>query len=173
MRLDQFETIRYYGPEDLSRWENLEFELVEKLDKLTGALGGQPFRILSTYRTEHENEKVGGAPQSQHLYGRAIDIVVPGGYEKFLDLAKSVGFTGIGLYVNSKDVVSAHLDVRPTNRIATWGKVIGQTGEVALSVVVQELKRRGLLVPVAVGSGAALILTIVVLYAIFSSGDRN
>lgn len=34
---------------------------------------GQPMRVTSTYRTEAHNTAVGGASNSMHLYGRAID----------------------------------------------------------------------------------------------------
>lgn len=39
---------------------------------------GKPVRIISGYRTASHNEKVGGAPYSQHKFGRAADIFVEG-----------------------------------------------------------------------------------------------
>lgn len=38
----------------------------------------RPIHILSGYRTESYNKKVGGAPHSQHLIARAADIQVKG-----------------------------------------------------------------------------------------------
>lgn len=39
---------------------------------------GKPVFINSGYRTPLHNEKIGGAKFSQHIYGRAADIVVDG-----------------------------------------------------------------------------------------------
>lgn len=70
--------------------------------------------ITSGYRTEQYNAEVGGASQSQHLYGRAADIIVSGKtplevYNYVNSIIK--GYTGgIGCY-RSKGFV--HVDVRP------------------------------------------------------------
>jgi uncharacterized protein YcbK (DUF882 family) len=45
-------------------------------EKIRKALGGQPMRVLSWYRCPTHNARVGGAPRSQHLLGRAIDFVM-------------------------------------------------------------------------------------------------
>lgn len=39
---------------------------------------GQPVRVSSGYRTPAHNRAVGGAEDSQHLYGRAADIQIDG-----------------------------------------------------------------------------------------------
>lgn len=39
---------------------------------------GKPVTITSGYRTPEHNKKVGGVPNSQHLYGQAADIKVKG-----------------------------------------------------------------------------------------------
>mgnify|MGYP003650361957 CR=1 FL=1 len=49
--------------------------LAEELQKLRDELG-RPIRINSAYRSPEYNQKVGGAKNSQHLYGKAADIVV-------------------------------------------------------------------------------------------------
>jgi uncharacterized protein YcbK (DUF882 family) len=38
----------------------------------------RPIKVLSGYRTQSYNKKVGGAPHSQHLVARAADIQVKG-----------------------------------------------------------------------------------------------
>lgn len=73
---------------------------------------GKPVLITSGYRTPSYNRKIGGAKFSQHMYGRAADIVVDGVNPEvvynFLCEAfpKSCGF---GLYASF-----VHVDCRKT-----------------------------------------------------------
>src|SRR5690625_4722709 len=70
--------------------------------------------ITSDYRTESHNRKVGGTKNSQHLYGKAVDIKVSGMTpQTLLKHAEAVGFTGIGLYK-----WGIHVDVRKNK--ARW-----------------------------------------------------
>jgi uncharacterized protein YcbK (DUF882 family) len=80
--------------------------LVAALERLRAARGGIPLRIVSGRRSAAHNRAVGGAPRSQHLYGRAADI--PSGYATVLQ-AERAGFRGIG----SKGAWAVHVDVRP------------------------------------------------------------
>lgn len=52
--------------------------LILKLEILRLLLGDKPIIITSGYRCPAHNKAVNGAPRSQHLYGRAADIIVPG-----------------------------------------------------------------------------------------------
>lgn len=81
-------------------------ELVARLERLRAAAGGRPLRIVSGYRSPSYNARVGGAPNSQHMYDRAADI--PSGYAT-VQQAQAAGFRGIG-YCGSWVV---HVDVRP------------------------------------------------------------
>jgi len=78
---------------------------------------GRTFNINSAYRTEQENEDVGGADNSQHMVGNAFDIDVSDmSTAERLDLirmARAAGFGGIGIYENT-----LHFDVGPTR---AWG----------------------------------------------------
>ena len=88
----------------------------------------KPVFISSAYRTERHNRAVGGSPRSQHLLGKAADIVVSGvlplevaQYAEFL----LDGYGGVGLYNNF-----THVDVR-TSRSRwdnTSGKEVPVTG---------------------------------------------
>ena len=73
---------------------------------------GKPVVISSGYRTAAHNKAVGGAAYSQHCYGRAADIRVPGvSVEQLAACAESLlpGTGGIGRYP-AKGFV--HVDVR-------------------------------------------------------------
>lgn len=80
--------------------------LVEALEHLRRTCGGTPLRIVSGYRSPSTNLSVGGAKNSRHLHGDAVDI--PAGYAT-LAQAEHCGFTGIGL---SGQWVT-HVDLRP------------------------------------------------------------
>ena len=85
----------------------LEYKLVKLLQKLRWVVG-KPIKINSGYRTKTYNHKVGGSPRSQHLLGRAADIVVEGYTpSQIAELADQLGFDGIGIYDTF-----CHVDVR-------------------------------------------------------------
>ncbi len=78
--------------------------LVRALEVLRSFTG--PLRIVSGWRSAATNAAVHGAPNSQHLVGRAADI--PSGLVR-LDRAQRAGFTGIGI----RDGWVVHVDTRP------------------------------------------------------------
>lgn len=62
-------------------------------------------RVVSGYRMPH------GRSKSNHGYGRAIDIVIPGATdEDVASFARGLGFVGVGIYPSSGFV---HIDSRP------------------------------------------------------------
>ncbi len=72
--------------------------LVQKLQDLRDRIG-KSITITSGYRCETHNRAVGGSPNSQHLLGKAADIVVAGMTPAVLyNHAEAVGFGGIGTY---------------------------------------------------------------------------
>lgn len=86
-------------------------DLVDVLQKIREHFG-KPVVITSAYRTESYNKKVGGSPNSQHLYGNAADITIAG--LKAKDIAAYVeklmpNTGGIGIYTTQNFV---HVDVR-------------------------------------------------------------
>lgn len=82
-------------------------ELVKLLQDIRDHFG-KPITINSAYRTAAYNKKVGGARYSQHVQGKAADIVISGvtPYE-VAKYAESIGAGGIGLYKSF-----THVDVR-------------------------------------------------------------
>ena len=92
------------------------------LEVLRGAIG-KPITILSGFRTEAYNRRIGGARASQHVEGRAADIVVPGltaakvhAVVLALHAEGKIAIGGLGAYPNF-----THVDVRPAAKLARWG----------------------------------------------------
>lgn len=81
-------------------------ELVECLEHLRRTCGGTPLRIVSGYRSRTTNTAVGGAANSRHMVGDAVDI--PAGYATVTE-AEHCGFRGIGI----TGQWATHLDLRP------------------------------------------------------------
>lgn len=167
MKIEDFASLEIYKPDDLPRWDWLDFGMVKMLDDLTVRLGQtKPLQILSLYRTKPENEACGGAPRSMHLLGKAVDFVPPGDPLDALHEAESVGFTGIGLYLNEKGGVYIHADNRP-GQGASWGVLNGVYGGIGPVIErLKTLKVKALDVPVA--TTEIIVLTALVLLYIFS-----
>jgi len=93
--------------------------LVAALEELREKCGGQPITVLSGTRCPEWNRTVGGASKSQHLSGRAADIVVQGLHpvEVAAKAEQVTAFShgGIGVYPNRGFV---HVDVRMG--VARW-----------------------------------------------------
>lgn len=95
-----------------------EFELVR------AAAGGWPITILSAYRTPEHNHCIGGAPKSQHVEGRALDLKCPANIADVRDfwaIAKRIAqepeskIRGLGYYATF-----VHIDTRPSARLVEW-----------------------------------------------------
>lgn len=76
----------------------MDKNLLLKLEQLRYNLGGKAVIINSGYRTPAHNKKVGGASGSQHLYGKAADIVVRGVKPSNVYNAADKLFNGVGKY---------------------------------------------------------------------------
>ncbi|HBY57450.1 MAG TPA: hypothetical protein DEG96_06270 [Candidatus Atribacteria bacterium] len=86
----------------------IDFRLVDMLEILRKKIGDKPIIVNSGYRCVEYNQKVGGVPESYHLYGMAADVRVPGvAPAELLAYAEEVGFLGLGLYDTF-----CHLDIR-------------------------------------------------------------
>ena len=85
----------------------IDLELLSLL-QLVRDIMGEPFYINSGYRTEKHNRKVGGAPNSFHLYGRAFDVGCSD-LRRFAWLCNRIGVRGILHYSTF-----THIDSRDT-----------------------------------------------------------
>ena len=69
--------------------------------------------ITSGYRPRAYNISVGGAPESQHIYGTAVDITISGVHPREIcKVAEGLGFNGIGCYDYGGGKGFAHVDTR-------------------------------------------------------------
>jgi lysozyme family protein len=84
-------------------------ELVNRLEILRKLIGDKPIKITSGYRNKSYNKSVGGAENSQHLYGNAADIMVEGMTSKELEsFAQKAGFKYTQTY---KGKPHLHVDI--------------------------------------------------------------
>lgn len=90
---------------DVSDRMNADFLI--KLDTCRH-LCGFPFVVTSSWRSPEKNRRVGGSPGSMHLKGRAVDIRVSDGAQrwKVVQAAVSLGLS-VGIMQNA-----VHLDDR-------------------------------------------------------------
>lgn len=59
---------------------------------------GKPMAVSSGFRDPAYNKQIGGADNSAHIYGKAVDIRVSGvDAWRLVNLAMQGGFTGIGV----------------------------------------------------------------------------
>lgn len=91
-------------------------ELITKLQEFRD-VWGKPLRITSGYRCKEHNDKIGGAPNSKHVLGEAVDIACTDAADRYkmLALAFKLGWGGIAY---SKNFV--HLDLRSVATPASW-----------------------------------------------------
>lgn len=99
--------------------------LADAFEAVRAALGNQPIRILSGYRTPQHNRAIGGARRSQHLQGRALDLAPPAGVPlatmaeivRYVARVTHPAIRGVGIYEAGGFV---HVDVRPGTHLAVW-----------------------------------------------------
>ena len=70
-------TVAEFASKDRSRVVIINMALPEYLQKARDHFG-KPLIITSGYRTTAHNMKVGGVSNSQHVFGNAADVYIPG-----------------------------------------------------------------------------------------------
>ncbi|MFC5266210.1 D-Ala-D-Ala carboxypeptidase family metallohydrolase [Kribbella qitaiheensis] len=103
------------GPLSAAATKANALQTMWQLEAMRHALGDQPLNITSGFRSIPCNNSVGGASNSQHLYGRSADLV---GAHSLCTLAKQArnhGFGGIfgPGYPGHND--HTHVDIRTSN----------------------------------------------------------
>lgn len=122
----ELKPLRYFTPSEFGEWWPLmSTDLLTKLDEFRHRLG-VPVRISPHPRAIGRYDGVTNA--SQHnvdMWGevRAADVMFEGvTLERAYQVAKEVGFSGIGAYPHWQPTQGLHLDVRPSalGYVATW-----------------------------------------------------
>lgn len=104
-------------PQQKSHVENI-IALAKRLEDVRSRLGGFPLTITSWYRPEPWNTWAGGASQSRHKPGQAVDILHSSGISGREMAAKLQDWSGgMGIYTHYPNLL--HLDIRPYR--ARWG----------------------------------------------------
>lgn len=98
MKLNYFSLSEFDCPSLGGSSVNMDRDFLTKLD-LAREYAGIPFKITSGYRTKDHNEEIGGVPNSSHLVGKAADIAVASGAERYVILNALIkaGFKRIGI----------------------------------------------------------------------------
>ncbi len=76
----------------------IDANLLTRLEQLRYNLGDKSIVVNSGYRSPSHNKKVGGASNSQHIHGKAADIVVRGVKPSTVYNAADKLFNGVGRY---------------------------------------------------------------------------
>ena len=95
--------------------QGIDPNLILKLEILRMLLGDKPIIIRSGYRCPAHNKAVNGADDSQHMYGRAADIIINGVSPSEVALVAEIVFYDGGL---SRYKGFTHVDVR--GKKARW-----------------------------------------------------
>jgi uncharacterized protein YcbK (DUF882 family) len=93
----------------------IDIGVLDFLASVMGAVGATRATVLSAYRTRETNEKLartqfGVAENSQHIYGRALDIRLDARNERAVQAARAMRYGGVGWYPRSGFL---HIDSGP------------------------------------------------------------
>ena len=149
-----------FSPEEMASKREGELLIdapsMDKLQKLRDTLG-KPLLITSAYRSAAHNASLpGAAKNSQHRLGKAFDVVMTNqDPHHFMQVARAVGFTGIGTYPGSNFI---HIDTGPSRSWGTpWPRTEKPTPgfptELRPETLAERLKRPEVLLP---GAGAVV-----------------
>jgi len=94
----------------------MDRDTLEMLDSAR-AYAEIPFKINSAWRCEEHNKKVGGKPDSAHIYGKAADISTPDSRTRFWVVYGLIQaqFTRIGI---GKNFIHADTDHNKDKEVA-------------------------------------------------------
>ena len=93
-----FETKEFSSPDLPNSGINMDSNFLQLLNDAR-KIAGVPFKITSGYRSVAHNKKIGGVQNSSHLIGKAVDISVKSGPERYVILNALIqaGFKRLGI----------------------------------------------------------------------------
>lgn len=114
--------------------------VIDFLAAVMDAVGETRATVLSAYRTRETNEMLarttfGVADNSQHIYGRALDIYLPARLDVAMETARAMQRGGVGWYPQSHFI---HLDSGP---VRNWD--LGGEGFARLLLEMRDLIAKG------------------------------
>jgi uncharacterized protein YcbK (DUF882 family) len=122
--------------------EKIDYDVgvIDFLASVLESVGVGEATVLSAYRTRATNEMLarttfGVADNSQHIYGRALDIYLPARLDVAMETARAMERGGVGWYPQSHFI---HLDTGP---VRNWD--LGGEGFLQLLLKMQELIANG------------------------------
>lgn len=127
---------------DFHSGETIEYDVavLDFLADVMAAVGAREATVLSAYRTRATNEMLarttfGVADNSQHIYGKALDIYFPARLDVAMETAREMRRGGVGWYPNSHFI---HLDSGP---VRNWD--LGGVGFERLLLEMRDLIAKG------------------------------
>jgi uncharacterized protein YcbK (DUF882 family) len=129
---------------DFHSGEKIDYDVgvIDFLVAVLDAVGASQATVLSAYRTRATNEMLarttfGVADNSQHIYGRALDVYLPTRLDVAMEAARAMQRGGVGWYPDSHFI---HLDSGP---VRNWD--LGGEGFLRLLLEMRELIANGAL----------------------------
>src|SRR5271154_5564850 len=111
---------------DFHSGETIDYDVgvIDFLASMLEAVGATEATVLSAYRTRATNAMLarttfGVADNSQHIYGRAIDIYLPARLDVAMETARAMQNGGVGWYPDSHFI---HLDSGPPRNWTLGGE---------------------------------------------------
>jgi uncharacterized protein YcbK (DUF882 family) len=127
---------------DFHSGETIAYDVavLDFLADVMAAIGAKEVTVLSAYRTRETNEMLarttfGVADNSEHIYGKALDIYFPARLDVAMETARAMQRGGVGWYPNSHFI---HLDSGP---VRNWD--LGGAGFERLLLEMRDLIAKG------------------------------
>jgi uncharacterized protein YcbK (DUF882 family) len=100
----------------------IDVRVLDFLASVMDAVGATRATVLSAYRTRETNAMLarthfGVAENSQHIYGRALDLRLPTRNEEAMQVARNLQLGGVGWYPHS---AFFHIDTGPVRNWTLW-----------------------------------------------------
>ena len=116
--MSYFETKEFDCPNLPNSGINMDSAFLQMLNDAR-SIAGISFNITSGYRTKERNELVGGVSNSSHLIGKAADIAVGSGGERYIILNALIkaGFRRMGV---AKTFIHCDNDESKPNSVWTY-----------------------------------------------------